>query len=90
MGKLSYEIETRYEKGDVVVFEKGKMLMVGVITGYSLDQSAGNSIWYDIAVGNSRVYTYMNGGDIAEFDILAKVSDNLIIDAVKNFVKGQV
>lgn len=87
MGKISLEFETAYEKGDVVVFEKHDILEIGIILGYYVDQSAGGSIWYDVAVNKKKVYTYMNEGDVPEYDILGKVNDVALCDAIREFFK---
>lgn len=75
MGKIHIEFDTQYEKGDVVIFKRGDALQVGLIEGYYIDNSAGDSIWYNIRVNPSTVYTYSNGGDVAEWDIEMKLED---------------
>lgn len=88
MATLSYDIETKYEKGDVVVFERSGVLQVGVITGYSVDSTAGFSVWYDIAVNHQKIYTYINGGDIGEHEIVAKISDASLVDTIRKHISG--
>lgn len=77
MGKINIIIETEYEVGDVVVFEKDDTLMVGIIEGYYVDQSANNSLWFNIRTNPDNVFTYSNGGDVAEFDIVGKLSEKI-------------
>lgn len=72
MGKIRVEFETEYEKGDVVVFQKGDSLRVGVIEGYYVDD---NCVWYNIRINPEFVFTYSNGGDIAEWNIKMKIND---------------
>ena len=83
MAKIHYEIETEYDKGDIVVFEKDKKLLVGIVEGFYIDSGASNSIWYNIRISKDFVYTYSNGGDIAEWDIISKIDDN---EYIKNFI----
>lgn len=85
MGKISLEFETMYEKGDIVVFEMHDILEIGIILGHYVDTSAGCSIWYDVAVNKKKVYTYMNEGDIAESQILGKMNDAAVCDAIRGF-----
>lgn len=77
MGKISIEIETEYEKGDIVVFKKDSKLLVGRIEGYYVDATANNSLWFNIRVNKNLVYSYSNG-DIAEWDIISKIDDENI------------
>ena len=83
MTKIHYEIETEYDKGDIVVFEKDKKLLVGIVEGFYVDSGANDSIWYNVRVSKDFVYTYSNGGDIAEWDIILKIDDN---EYIKNFI----
>ena len=87
MGKIYYDIETEYDRGDLVIFKKDRVLLVGIVEGYYVDNEAGNSIWYNIRVNEDLVYTFFNGGDIAEWDILAKIDDNYDIRA---FIVGKI
>ena len=80
MGKVVIEFETNYNVGDVVIFKKNNSLMVGIIEGYYVDD---NIIWFNIRVSPSYVYTYYNGGDIAEFDIIGKISDDLKEECIR-------
>lgn len=86
---IMVQYDNLYEKGDVVVFEKNDKLMVGIVTGYYVDTSAGDSIWYNIAVNKEFTYTYVNGGDVAEFNILCKLQDVDVINKVNNFIIGE-
>lgn len=70
MGKLVYEYETEYETGDVVIFKKNEKLRVGIIEGYYVDHNCDESFWFNIRTSKTHVYTYSNGGDIAEWDII--------------------
>ncbi len=74
MGKIKFEIESEYEVGDVIIFEKGNHLIVGIIEGYYCDHSAGDSIWYNVRISKDFVYTYSNGGDIGEADIICRLN----------------
>lgn len=75
MGKIIKEYETKYNVGDVVIFEnKQHYLEVGVIEGYHIDDG---SFWFNIRISPKYVYTYTNGGDIAEFDIIGLVDNDL-------------
>lgn len=74
MGKITVEFETEYNVGDVVVFEKHNKLHVGIIEGYYMDC---DMFWFNIRTSALHVYTYSNRGDIAECDIVGKITDNL-------------
>ena len=71
MGKIIQEFETEYDKGDVVIFKKHSVLLVGVIEGYYLED---DTIWYIIRTGTDMVYTFGNGGDVGEFDVVSKIN----------------
>ena len=73
MGKIVKEYETKYEVGDLVIFEKNG-LSGGIIEGYYVEEG---NFWFNIRVSDSFVYTYSNGGDIAEWDIFGKVEGEL-------------
>ena len=73
MGKIVKEYETKYEVGDLVIFEKNG-LSVGIIEGYYVEEG---NFQFNIRVSDSFVYTYSNGGDIAEWDIFGKVEGEL-------------
>ena len=74
MGKIVVEFETDYNAGDVVIFEKDDRLMVGIVEGYYMED---NIFWFNIRVSSKYVYTYSNGGDIMESDIIGRVSEDL-------------
>ena len=74
MGKIVVEFETDYNAGDVVIFEKNNRLMVGIVEGYYIED---NIFWFNIRVSSKYVYTYSNGGDIMESDIIGRVSEDL-------------
>ena len=74
MGKIVVEFETDYNAGDVVIFEKNNRLMVGIVEGYYMED---NIFWFNIRVSSRYVYTYSNGGDIMESDIIGRVSVDL-------------
>ncbi len=84
MGKVIQEFTTEYDVGDIVIFKKYDYLQVGIIEGYYLDD---HTVWYNIRISSTTVYTYSNGGDIAEFDIIGVVNDNLkeaCLNEIKN------
>ena len=74
MGKIVVEFETDYNAGDVVIFEKNDRLMVGIVEGYSIEDDI---FWFNIRVSSRYVYTYSNGGDIMESNIIGRVSEDL-------------
>ena len=74
MGKVVVEFETDYNAGDVVIFEKNNRLMVGIVEGYYMED---NIFWFNIRVPSRYVYTYSNGGDIMESDIVGRVGEDL-------------
>ena len=74
MGKIVVEFETDYNAGDVVIFEKNNRLMVGIVEGYYIED---NIFWFNIRVSSRYVYTYTNGGDISESNIIGRVSEDL-------------
>lgn len=71
MGKIIKEYETEYNVGDVVIFKRNDAVLVGIVEGYYLDN---NNFWFNIRITPNFVYTYSNGGDVAEWDILAVVN----------------
>ena len=80
MNKVVIELETNYNAGDVVIFEKNDRLMVGIIEGYYVDDHV---FWFNIRVSSKYVYTYSNSGDIGEHDIIGKVSEDLKEECIK-------
>lgn len=74
MGKIVIEFETDYNAGDVVIFEKNNRLMVGIVEGYYMEDDI---FWFNIRVSARYVYTYSNGGDIMESNIIGRVSEDL-------------
>ena len=74
MGKIVVEFETDYNAGDVVIFEKNDRLMVGIVEGYYMEDDI---FWFNIRVSSKYVYTYSNGGDIMESNIIGRVSEDL-------------
>ena len=77
MGKIIEEHETAFDVGDVVIFKRNEIkggLAVGIVEGYYY---ADDNIWYDIRISKDFVYTYTNGGDIGEYDIIGKVEEEL-------------
>ena len=74
MGKIVVEFETGYNAGDVVIFEKNNRLMVGIVEGYYIED---NIFWFNIRVSSRYVYTYSNGGDIMESNIIGRVNEDL-------------
>jgi hypothetical protein len=80
MGKIVRTIETEYDVGDVVIFKKYSALHVGIIEGYYVEDSC---IWYNIRTSSKFVYTYSNGGDIAEFDIIGIIGTDLKDKCIK-------
>ena len=87
MGKIHRESTTEYDVGDVVIFKKDNCLLVGVIEGYYEED---HCIWYNIRISSTFVYTYSNGGDIAEFDIIGNVNDNLKESCLKEMRDNNV
>lgn len=83
--KITQVIETRFDKGDNVIFNfKDKYLMVGVIEGFNIDDG---NVWYNIRVNKNEVFSYGYEGDIAEWDIkckLTKEQENIIRKVVKD------
>lgn len=74
MGKIVVEFETDYNAGDVVIFEKNNRLMVGIVEGYYMEDDI---FWFNIRVSSKYVYTYSNGGDIMESNIIGRVNEDL-------------
>lgn len=74
MGKIVVEFETDYNAGDVVIFEKNDRLMVGIVEGYYMEDGI---FWFNIRVSSKYVYTYSNGGDIMESNIIGRVNGDL-------------
>lgn len=79
MGKITITYNSKYDVGDIVVFKKDRMLLVGIIDGYYVED---NLIWYNIRINNNRVFTYSNGGDISEEDIVYKINAKTLKDEI--------
>ena len=79
MGKITITYNSKYDVGDIVVFKKDRMLLVGIIDGYYVED---NLIWYNIRINNNRVFTYSNGGDIGEEDIVYKINEKTLKDEI--------
>lgn len=88
MGQITITINTDYNKGDVVVFRKNAGLSIGIIEGFNVDSSSNNNVWYNIRTTKDFIYTYTNGGDIAEFDIVNKF-DGHIAEIYKELILGE-
>lgn len=85
MGKIKMEFESKYDVGDVVIFEHHNLLKAGVVTSYYVEDYV---IWYNITVGKDKAYSYCNGGDINENSIIGKVEDEEIIKRVMRIVSS--
>ena len=72
MGKIIEEYTSEYDVGDVVIFKTKDCLLLGIIEGYYIDHSCGNSFWYDIRTNKTNVYTYSN-----KWDIIGKIEGGL-------------
>lgn len=70
MGKIV--LESKYEAGDVVAFEKDNRGLIGIVERYYVDNS---EFWYNIRLNNRYVLTYSNGGNVGEESILFKLTD---------------
>lgn len=84
MAKVIREYETEYNVGDVVIFQKFKTLNVGVIEGYYVDDG---NFWFNVRTTPDFVYTYSNGGDIAEWDIMGVVDGSLKEECFKRITQ---
>lgn len=80
--KIVKEIETKYDKGDYVMFQKNNDCLCGQIVGFNLDN---DYVWYNIQVNEGFTFTYSNGGDIAEWDIVCKLTPEQI-EKVKDII----
>ena len=84
MGKIVHEFETEYNVGDVVIFENFKTLNVGIIEGYYVDNG---NFWFNVRTTHDFVYTYSNGGDIAEWDVIGVINGNLKEECFKRITE---
>lgn len=82
MGKIIKEFSTKYDTGDFVIFEKNDTYMVGMIAGYYVDGNCDDMIFYNIAVNKEKTYAFTNGGDIAECEIIGKITEQNLIDTL--------
>lgn len=85
MGKIIKEYETKFNVGDVVIFERNNALHVGIIEGYYIDN---DNFWFNMRITPDFVYTYSNGGDIAECDIIGVIGDDLKEKCLEKITKG--
>ena len=81
MAIIVHTFESKYEPGDLVVFEKDDLLQVGIVEGYYHDGY--DTVWYNVRTSTVNVYTYSNKGDIAEYDIIGKIENELKEKCVK-------
>ena len=88
MGKCTVQFETEYNIGDVVLFrDKRNQIVAGIIEGYYCDSGAGYTFWFNIRITEDFVYSYSNGGDIGECDIICKLDGKVaksVHDAIMN------
>lgn len=84
MGKIVVEYKSKYDRGDVVVFQKHDTLAVGVIEGYNIYDRV---FWYNIRLNPKTVCTYTNGGDVYEEDILFRL-DPEQVKMVRKHIAG--
>lgn len=82
MAKIKWEFETLYDIGDVVIFNYHNITRIGIIQSFYLDDQV---VWYNI-LSDNFLCCYSQGGDIAEFDILGKITDKTIIDKIREKV----
>ena len=82
MGKMHIEVESEYNIGDIVVFYHHNSLRVGLVEGYYLDDGY---VWYNIRTSPIFVFTYSNGGDIAEWDIKMKLEGDGV-EAIRQII----
>lgn len=85
MGKIIKEYETEYEVGDVVLFDKDNHLLAGIIEGYYVEDG---NFWFNIRTSRNFVYTYSNGGDIGEWDIICKIEGDNKEDCYKKITSS--
>lgn len=85
MGKIKIEVETIYDRGDVVVFKKGGVLQAGIITAYYFEDG---DVWYNIAVSKDPAYSFRTTEDVGEVDICGKIEDENLIKAVEGIVEN--
>lgn len=95
MGKIVEEVDTQYDRGDVVVFHKILTIpdvryatMCGIVTSYYIDHNAGDSIWYTIRVDKDTVFDYTLG-DISEWEIVGKLEGKLAEAVKEDIEKGR-
>ena len=74
MAKITIAYETEYNVGDVVLFKKYDYLLSGIIEGFHIDD---RTFWFNMRTSKNFVYTYSNGGDIPEFNIVCKLPDDM-------------
>lgn len=86
---IKSEIETLYDKGDIVAFKSADFIIIGMVVGMNVDYDADRSVWYNIQCSKEIVLSYGNGGDVAEWDILFKINDENQIERFKEFLKGE-
>lgn len=85
MAKVIREYETEYNVGDVIIFKKFNVLNVGIIEGYYVDDG---NFWFNVRTTPDFVYTYSNGGDIAEWDIVGSIDGDLKEECFREITEG--
>lgn len=73
--KITQEYESAYDVGDFVAFKKDGLIYVGRIVGFNIDDG---NFWFNIKVNKYKVFSYANGGDVAEWDIVFKLNEEQV------------
>ena len=73
--KITQEYESEYNVGDWVAFRKDKFIYVGQIVGFNIDDG---EFWFNIKVNSAKTFSYGNGGDVAESNIVFKLNEEQI------------
>lgn len=84
MGTIVQKYETKYNVGDVVIFEKHNKLEVGIIEGYYVED---HIFWFNIRTSSTNVYTYSNKGDIMEGDIIGKLEGDFAMKCKETIMR---
>jgi len=85
MGKIIQEFTTKYDVGDIVIFQKGRNILCGIIEGYYVED---DYFYFNIRLWKDNVLTYSNGGDVGEYDIIGKVENDLA-DSCRERIIGE-
>ena len=85
MGKIIQAFTTKYEAGDVVIFQRDRKILCGIIEGhYVVD----DYLYFNIRLWKDNVLTYSNGGAAANTTLSGRSKMVWLIRAGKELLES--